>query len=91
MDEFTDKLAKKLAQMIEIKGFYITEPGDPSVGIFPSTWVLEGKLIFDNDEELQQFKSELKQVFDNYCGSVKINTIDEIEKIEEDYTKHIEE
>ena len=77
--------------MIEIKGFYITEPGDASVGIFPSIWKLEGKFIFENEEEIKAFEADLQKTFENYCGIAKIQTIDEIEKMEENYTKFFEE
>jgi len=91
MDDLSKKIIEKISKMIEIKGFYITEPGDPSVGIYPSMWKLEGKFIFENEEEIKAFKADLQKTFENYCGIAKIQTIDEIEKMEENYTKFFEE
>jgi hypothetical protein len=84
--DITKKIIEKIKQMVNIKGFYITEPGDPSVGIYPATWKLEGEFIFDNEEELESFRTDLKKTFENYCGEfVKVETIDEIEKCEREF------
>ena len=91
MDDLSKKIIEKISKMVEIKGFYITEPGDPSVGIYPSTWKLEGNFIFDNQEELESFRENLKKTFEDYCGKfAKVKTIDEVEKMEEDYLKSTE-
>ncbi len=91
MDDLSKKIIEKISKMIEIKGFYITEPGDPSVGIYPSMWKLEGNFIFENEGEIEAFKADLQKTFENYCGIAKIQTIDEIEKLEKEYLKPIEE
>jgi len=84
--DITKKIVEKIKQMVNIKGFYITEPGDPSVGMFPSTWKLDGDFIFDNQEELERFRENLKKTFEDYCGEfVKVETIDEIEKREREF------
>jgi len=88
---------KKMAKILEhvekiqtVSGFYITAPGDPSVGINPATWKLENDFYFDNPEELEEFKKELRGLFEWYCGEVtSIITFEEheaqCEKEDEDY------
>jgi len=68
---------KKMAKILEnvekietVTGFYITAPGDPSVGINPATWKLENDFYFDRPEELEEFKKELRSLFEFYCGEV---------------------
>jgi len=78
---------KKLAKILEnvekietVTGFYITAPGDPSVGINPATWKLENDFYFDNPEELEEFKKELRSLFEFYCGEVtNVGTFEEYE------------
>jgi len=41
---------------IEIKGFRITDYGDPSVGIFRADWELSGEFYFEDEEDLKNFK-----------------------------------
>jgi len=64
------KILTKIENIIKITGFYITAPGDESVGIFPATWKLENEFYFDTPEELQEFKKELRSLFEFYCGEV---------------------
>lgn len=80
--DLINKLIDKLNSMIEIRGFYISEPGDPSVGIYPRVWSLEGKFIFEDENELNAFKADLQKTFENYCGIAKIQTIDEVDEME---------
>lgn len=44
---------------IEIESFDITAPGDPSVGIFQTTWTLTGPFYFEDLEDRASFESEL--------------------------------
>jgi hypothetical protein len=74
------KAIKKIMEIIKISGFYITFKGDPEVGIFDSIWELKEDFYFDNKEELEDFRKELKTVFDNYCGFVKVETFEEVAK-----------
>ena len=90
---------KKLATMLKniekidkITGFYITAPGDESVGIFPATWKLQDDFYFDTPEELEEFKKELRGLFEFYCGEVtSVVTFEEqqaeCDKEDEDYYK----
>jgi len=41
---------------ITVKSFTIYYGNDPSVGVFPSSYKLEGDFIFENEEELKAFK-----------------------------------
>ena len=68
---------ENIQKIIKIKGFYILFDGDPSVGIFSSRWELTGDFYFDNVEELEAFRKELKTLYENYCGEVTIETFEE--------------
>jgi hypothetical protein len=79
--------------MIKISGFYITSQGDPSVGINDAVWELKQDFYFDNEEELEDFRKEVVQLFDGYCGQVHVETIEEYEaemeaEIREQYRQH---
>jgi len=79
--------------MIKISGFYITSQGDPSVGINDAVWELKKDFYFDNEEELEDFRKEVVQLFDGYCGEVHAETIEEYEaeieaEIREQYRQH---
>jgi hypothetical protein len=64
------KILKNIEKIDKVTGFYITAPGDPSVGINPATWTLENDFYFDTPEELEEFRKELKGLFEFYCGEV---------------------
>ncbi len=68
------------AQPTEIKasGFHISDPGDPSVGMFPSYWTLDGDFYFDGNEELEQFKKKLAEAFEYATdGKLIIETLED--------------
>lgn len=66
----TNEILINVENIMKITGFYVTAPGDESVGIFPSTWEIKNDFYFDNIEELEKFKDELKGLFEFYCGEV---------------------
>jgi len=69
-------------ETIEVKGFYITHNGDPTVGIFGSSWELNNGFFFENQKELEEFRKELKVLFEGYCGDrVYVDTFEEREKL----------
>ena len=77
--------------MIEIKYFLIRYFGDESVGIFPAEWKVTGDFFFEDNAELETFKSKLEEAW-AYCSDVpvSIQTDEEIEKQERQY-KNLEE
>lgn len=94
MDDMTKirKILKKIENIMKITGFYITAPGDESVGIFPATWKLENDFYFDTPEELEEFRKELQGLFEFYCGEVtNVMTFEENEAMcnfeEQEYYK----
>jgi len=72
---------KKIMDIIKISGFFITSEGDPTVGISDAVWNLEEDFYFDNQQELEIFRNELKKLFENYCGIVKVETFEEYQKL----------
>lgn len=64
--------------MIETKLIRIISNGDPSVGIWPDVWEVTGPFSFADQDELNQFKSDLKEVW-LYLSDfeVSIETIEE--------------
>jgi hypothetical protein len=71
------KFYKKIAEMIKTTGFYIIAKGDESVGIFDTSWTLLGDFYFDDQEDLEIFKTNLKTLYGDYCGEVTIETFEE--------------
>ena len=70
MDKMYEKIAEKIGNMIKVTGFYITAPGDDSVGIPSALWELRNEFHFDDQKELDEFKKELKGSFEWYCGEI---------------------
>jgi hypothetical protein len=66
---------------IEIKGFVIYDPGDPSVGIFPTKYEVKGSFYFDSNQDLQDFQAALKNLFDEYVISC-ISSISTFEQVD---------
>lgn len=58
--------------MIESKGFEVNFYGDPSVGIFSSTWTISGDFYFENEEELNMFQSKIIEAFE-YASDTPIS------------------
>lgn len=65
-----NKFLTNIENIIKLTGFYVTAPGDESVGIFPSTWEIKNDFYFDTPEELETFRVEIKGLFEYYCGEV---------------------
>jgi len=87
-----NKIIKNVEKIDKIAGFYVTAPGDESVGIFSATWKLENDFYFDTPEELEEFRKELRSLFEFYCGEVtNVVTFEEhqaeCDREEEDYYK----
>ena len=79
--EITNKLLKNISKIMKVSGFIISAQGDPSVGINPATWKLEEDFYFDDQEELEEFKNQLKELFTNYCGEISfVETYEEYRK-----------
>ena len=68
--EKMNKILKNVEKIEKVTGFYVTAPGDESVGIFPATWTLENEFYFDTPEDLEEFKKEIKLLFEFHCGEV---------------------
>ena len=70
MSEMYKKIVENVEKMIKVTGFHITAPGDESVGILSASWELRNDFFFDDQEELDNFKNELKGTFEWYCGEI---------------------
>lgn len=80
-----------MEKQIKVSEFVITAHGDPSVGIFPSTWIVGPEFYFENKEELEYFRKELSDLFTEYTTErVSVDTAEEIDA-EEKYLNVIEE
>ena len=72
------KMVENIEKINKVTGFYITAPGDSSVGIEPATWELKNDFYFDTPEELEEFRKELQSLFEFYCGeNIKVLTFEE--------------
>lgn len=60
------------------KGFIITSPGDPSVGIMETSWVLHEEFHFDFASDMFAFMDAIKQAFADYVADdVYVETIEQ--------------
>lgn len=59
-----NKLLTNLLKIMKINGFHIIVGGES-----PTTFNVEGSFYFDNNEELETFRNDLKSLFLNHCGS----------------------
>lgn len=66
--EKSNKLVENILKIKKVNGFYITMPGDLSLGINDIEWKLEGDFYFDIKHELEDFRARLSLTFENYCG-----------------------
>jgi hypothetical protein len=75
------KIVENVEKIIKVSGFHITAQGDESVGISSASWELRNDFYFDNQEELEEFKMEIRSLFEWYCGEVtSVVTFEEYEK-----------
>lgn len=64
--------------MIHVQGFHIVSPGDNSVGIFEANWTLTGDFYFEDKQELEAFRTRLKDVFEFYVADpIGLETFEE--------------
>ena len=49
--------------LITEKAATIFSAGDPSVGIGSVEWTLTGEMVFENQEDREEFRESLRQVF----------------------------
>jgi len=61
--EITNKLLTNLLKIMKINGFHIIVGGES-----PTTFNVEGSFYFDNNEELEAFRNDLKSLFGNHTG-----------------------
>jgi len=61
--EITKKLLINLLKIMKINGFHIIIDGEN-----PTTYNIEGTFYFDNNEELEEFRNDVKTLFNNHCG-----------------------
>ena len=67
MNKF-NKIAENLMKTKKVTGFYITMPGDLSMGVNDIEWKIDGDFYFDNEDELEEFRALLVLTFRSYCG-----------------------
>ena len=65
---------------MEIKGFYVIDSGDPSVGIFPAQWEITGGFVFEDPAECAIFKEHLREVFELITDRPYVETFEEREE-----------
>jgi hypothetical protein len=55
-------------------------------GIVPASWEITGSFSFENQEDLEFFKENLKKTWEEYCdGKCVVMTMEELNKLENEY------
>lgn len=68
---------------INVSGFYIIFRGAPSVGIFPSEWKISGDFSFDSETDMDRFKSDLINTWEQVSDTpVYVLSFEEVDKRE---------
>ena len=76
--EKSDKIVENIMKIKKVDGFFITMPGDLSMGVNDIEWKLDGDFFFDKEFELEEFKARLCLTFESYCGEeCQIETYEE--------------
>lgn len=65
-------------EQIHVEKFYIFSAGDPSVGIFDQHYEVASDFYFEDQQDLDNFKEELKKAFEYICENPQISTQEEI-------------
>ena len=79
-------------EQISVSGWVIHSEGDPSVGIFSSTWQLDGNMHFDAREDMEAFRSTLASAFELVCdGPIGITSYEEQKSINAAEETHFDE
>ena len=84
------KILENIEKIDTVTGFHVTAPGDESVGIPSASWEIRNDFHFDSKEDLENFRREIQELFEYYCGEVtSVFTFEEheaqCEKEDEDY------
>jgi hypothetical protein len=70
-----------MINIIKVSGFHVLSKGDPTIGINDVRWKLQHDFYFDNQEELEVFRKDIKSLFENYCGEVTVKTFEEVDEL----------
>ena len=65
---------------IKTKGFYVTSYGDPSVGINDAIWTVKGGFFFNSEEELEEFRKGLLELFESVADNLSVCTFEEYDE-----------
>jgi hypothetical protein len=57
---------------IHVKNYMIIDKGDPSVGIFESSWEIKDDFIFTDIDQMIGFEDKLKEAFEYATDCPKI-------------------
>lgn len=67
-------------EQIKVSKFQITIPGDPSVGIWDQHYMLGSEFYFEDENELLEFKRDLRMLFErNFGEKAYVETQEEID------------
>lgn len=79
--DINNKLIRKIMEIVKVTGFNITTIADPSVGNYECSWQMTGDYYFDNLDELEDFRTDIKKFYTGFCGDeVKVYTFEELNK-----------
>ena len=77
---------------IFVSKFFVTIPGDESVGIFDQQFTIESDFYFECEDDLHGFKEDIRLAFEQAFGEkAYIETAEEIQAREEMYILQTEQ
>ena len=59
----------------DVKGYWIEDEGDRSVGIMDATWKVEGTFCFDTAEERKEFEDGLYNLFLDQSNGIALRVV----------------
>ena len=59
--------------MILIKNLRIDDSGDPSVGIFPCFWLIQGDLYLEDEDDLNEYIALLRAAWEYTSDGSKLH------------------
>ena len=65
-------MAKIVTTEIYVTRVDVIDKGDPSVGIFPRRWSIDGGFYFEETESMERFKQRISEAFEEVTENPEV-------------------